>query len=235
MKNSTPIELQVGQDLEISIDFTTEGDQNKIGCSLRQLPSIVRVGDIIYIGESIPCEVRDAVDTAIIVQVKSRGSLRDHMKLYLPQSKLDLNPITDKDEKDIQEFAAEYNFDILAISGLRKEKDIHYVRYLLKQNEKENAHVYVKIDNHEALYNYEKILASADGVIICRTPLATEISADKIFVAQKWMIEKANQAAKPVLIMNEVISSMTSQYTPTRYEVGDLSQSIVDGADGVIL
>ena len=72
---------------------------------MRQLPSIVRVGDIIYIGEGIPCEVKEAVELAITVQVKSKGKLRDHMKLYLPQSKLDLSPITDKDEQDIIEFA----------------------------------------------------------------------------------------------------------------------------------
>ena len=84
-------------------------------------------------------------------------------------------------------------------------------------------HVYVKIDNHEALFNFEKILALADGIIICRTPLSTEISSDKVFVAQKWMLEKANQAAKPILIMNEVIQSMTNNYTPTRYEVSDVS------------
>jgi pyruvate kinase len=152
----------------------------------------VRVNEIINIGDNIACEVKDAYDGGIIVEIKTRGILRDFQKMYLPSAKLDLQPITERDEKDIAEFACHFNFDILVVSGLRKEKDIEYAKYVLKQNKKEMVHVYVKIENHEALFNYEKILAAADGVIVCRTSLAAEISGEKLYIAQKWMIEKAN-------------------------------------------
>jgi len=170
----------------------------------------------------------------VIVKVKSRFIMTDKMKINLPGAIIDLPSLTDKDEDDILEFGLKQNIDMVCCSFVRKSSDVEYVRNVLGQKGA-NVKIISKIETNEALHNFDDILAESDGVMICRADLALEIPPEKVFIAQKWMIEKANLAAKPVMIANQVFDSMVSQARPMRSEASDVSNAVLDGVDGIVL
>ena len=143
---------------------------------------------------------------------------------------MDLPSITDKDEVDLVEFGMKNGVDIVAASFIRKGEDIDNVRALLGEPGK-SVKIFAKVENREALSNYDEIVAAADGVIICRVALAQEIPAEKMFIAQKYMIEKANLASKPAIILGNLISSMVTEDTPKRSESQDIAIAVLDGVD----
>ena len=119
--------------------------------------------------------------------------------MTLPGSIIDLPTINDKDEADIVEFGLKHGVDMIAVSFVRSANCIETVRDVLGAR---GAHVKIiaKIQNQQGLNNYDEILAAADGVMIARSELSMEIPSEKVFIAQKWMIEKANIAAKPIIV-----------------------------------
>jgi pyruvate kinase len=118
--------------------------------------------------------------------------------MNLPGANVDLPTLTEKDEDDIVDFGLKKGIDMIAASFVRKASDIDYIRDVLGPR---GSHVKIiaKIENHEGLHNYDEILASSDGIMVARGDLGMEIPPEKVFIAQKWMIEKANLAAKPVI------------------------------------
>lgn len=110
--------------------------------------------------------------------------------MHLPGSIIELATITEQDDTDIQAFVKK-GIDMIAVSFVRKAEDIEQVRNIVRNNSG-HTKVYARIENHEGLNNFEEILHEADGIIIARGPLSMELSAEKVFIAQNWMIEKAN-------------------------------------------
>lgn len=110
------------------------------------------------------------------------------------------SPLTEEDEAEILEFVIPEGFEYICLSNTRKVSDIEYVRQLLQQENAAHIQIIAKIDSEEGLSNFEEILDLADGIMICRADLALEIPPERVFVAQKWMIEKANYLAKPVMV-----------------------------------
>ena len=154
--------------------------------------------------------------------------------MTLPGSIIDLPTINDKDESDITEFGLKHGVDMISVSFVRSANCIETVRDVLGAR---GAHVKIiaKIQNQQGLNNYDEILAAADGVMIARSELAQEIPSEKVFIAQKWMIEKANIASKPVIVATQMLESMTKQLKPTRTEASDVSCAVLDGADAMML
>jgi len=154
--------------------------------------------------------------------------------MSLPGAIVDLPSITEKDEGDIREFGIKYGCDIIAASFVRKAQDVEDVRELMGENGK-NMKIFAKIENREGLSNFEEIVAVSDGIIVQRVALAQEIPSEKVFMAQKFMIEKANYAAKPIILFGNIIQSMQKAEKPTRSEASDIAIAVLDGTDGLMV
>ena len=118
--------------------------------------------------------------------------------MNLPGAIVDLPTLTEQDEKDLVQFGIKWNVDFIAASFVRKASDVQYIRKVLGPNGA-NIQIISKIENQEGLQNYDEILAASDGIMVARGDLGMEIPPEKVFLAQKWMIQKANIAAKPVV------------------------------------
>jgi pyruvate kinase len=199
LRDNKPVELVAGQELQIVTDYSIEGDNKKIACSYKSLPTTVCVGSTIFIADgSLTCEVTEIFDGGVKVLVKNDCKLGERKNMNLPGAIIDLPTLTEKDEDDIVDFGLKHGIDLIAASFVRKGSDIDYIRDILGPR---GSHVKIiaKIENHEGLQNYDEILERTDGIMVAIGDLGMEIPPEKVFIAQKWMIEKANLAAKPVV------------------------------------
>lgn len=156
------------------------------------------------------------------------------MKINLPGSIIDLPTLSEEDEQIIIEFGLKHNIDFIAASFVRKASDVEYIKNLLA-NHGSQVKVIAKIENHEGLHNFDEILIEADGVILSRNEISMEIPPEKVFIAQKWMTEKANLCGKPIIMFQQIFMSMMNYPRPSRAEANEVCNAVVDGVDGFIL
>jgi len=199
LKDGKPIELQANQDLKISTDYTLQGDTSFITCSYKSLPTTVKVGSTIFIADgSLTCTVTAIGDDHVMVKCLNSCKIGEKKNMNLPGAVVDLPTLTEKDEDDLVDFGIKQNVDFIAASFVRKPSDIDYIRDVLGPK---GSHIKIisKIENQEGLENYDEILKVTDGIMVARGDLGMEIPPEKVFIAQKWMIERANIASKPVV------------------------------------
>jgi pyruvate kinase len=157
--------------------------------------------------------------------------------MNFPDSKLSVSPITTKDKKDL-EFAVQQGVDWIALSFVTSAKNILDLRRLIKKagNKKQVLpRIIVKIEKHEAIDNFDQILAVVDGVMVARGDLGIEIPAEEVPIRQKEIIEKCRLAGKPVVVATQMLDSMIRNPRPTRAEVSDVANAVFDHTDAVML
>ena len=161
------------------------------------------------------------------------GKLQSHKGLNLPGTKLDINPITKRDLA-IVDFGLKHGVNIFGLSFVEKPKDIIKVREFAR---KKGFSVYLvaKIERRGAIENFDEILKAADAVMIARGDLGVEIPIEEVPGVQKRLIQKANIMGRPVITATQMLESMTQNVRPTRAEVNDVANAILDGTDAIML
>ncbi|GIX60968.1 pyruvate kinase PyK1 [Babesia caballi] len=235
LKEHKPVTLTQGQSLKISTDYQMEGDNQCITCSYPLLPKSVSVGSTILIADgSLSCTVTETHDTYIVVKVLNNATIGEKKNMNLPGVKVDLPVLGEKDINDIVNFAIPNNFDFIALSFSQTADDIRECRRVLGEAGR-HIKVIPKIENMEGLSNIDEIIAEADGVMVARGDLGMEIPIEKICLAQKYMIKRCNEAAKPVITATQMLESMINFPRPTRAESSDVVNAVLDGSDCVML
>jgi len=211
-----------------------EGDENRAFISYKQLPKEVKSGDPIFIddGRIRLKMIRHDLEN-IICQVVRGGELKSDKGVNLPQSKLSIPSITEKDIDDLA-FGIEEGIDLISLSFVRQADDIKNLRKILKEKNA-NIPIIAKIEKKEAVENIDEIIKSADGIMVARGDLGVETSLPKLPLVQKEAILEANLFGKPVITATQMLESMVNEDIPTRAEVTDIANAIFDSTDALML
>jgi len=202
--------------------------------SYPQIIDNINIKEYVFFADgSIRTEVIDKDKDSITLEVKNEGVLSSKKGVNFPNSKLNILAITPKDEKDLI-FGAKNGVDIVAISFVNSKEDILKAKKILKENNA-NPFVIAKIETKQAVQNLDEILEVSDGVMVARGDLGIEIGIEKVPVIQKKIIRKANKLKKPVITATQMLLSMVNSPFPTRAEVSDVANAVMDGSDGVML
>ena len=232
------LQLNRGQSLELVTDYdfkTPAGTNDKIACSYPSLPTSVQVGGMILAADgNLVMTVTEIKDASVVVTVENDCLMGERKNMNLPGCIVDLPTMTDKDKDDLVNFGLVQGVDFIAASFVRKASDIEEIRQVL--GPRANAiKIIAKIENQEGLENFDEILGTTDAIMVARGDLGMEIPPEKVFLAQKMMINKCNVAGKPVVTATQMFESMITNPRPTRAECTDVANAVFDGTDAVML
>lgn len=233
VKNNS-VNLITGKEINITTK-ECEGDENIIYITYPQFPSDVKVGETVLIDDGklqlkvLETNVKDNVKCLITMG----GQLTSKKGLNLPNTKISLPCLTPKDIKDL-EFALEQDFDWIGLSFVRSVTDIITLKDLIKSKHKK-ARIIAKIEKPEAIEEIDNIIDLADGIMVARGDLGVELPMERVPLLQKMIVQKCIQIGKPVIIATQMMESMIISNTPTRAEVNDVANAVMDGADAVML
>lgn len=227
------ITLKEGQ----TFTLTTEnimGNENKVHVNYPLLPKEVKVGGYILVHDGKrKLQITDIKGKEVITKVVVGGDIKSRRGVNLPGAYLSISSITEKDKKDL-EFGIKNKVDFIALSFVRRPSDISELRDILNKA-KSKAGIVSKIETPEALDNIEEIINLSDAIMVARGDLAIEIPAEEVPLVQKMLIQKCNALGKPVITATQMLESMIKSPVPTRAEVSDVANAIIDGTDAIML
>ncbi|MBU5438437.1 pyruvate kinase [Tissierella sp. MSJ-40] len=212
------------------------GDKDIVSVSYKGLPGDVKKDNTILIDDGlVEVKVLEILnDTDVKCIVLNGGTLKDHKGVNIPNVSINLPAITKKDIDDII-FGIENGIDFIAASFVRKASDVLEIRKILEENNGEYIEIVSKIENQEGVDNIDEILNASDGIMVARGDLGVEIQTEEIPLVQKELIKKCNIAGKPVITATQMLDSMMRNPRPTRAEVTDVANAILDGSDAIML
>ncbi len=232
-------EVQPGTEIKAgeSITITTRellGNHEIVSTSYEFLPRDVKTGDVILIDDGkIELKVTEVRDIDVICKVIYGGPLKSRKGINLPFTKVSAPSLTEKDLIDL-EFGLKHKVDWVALSFVRKVEDIDSLRSIINSHNS-NTRIIAKIEKPEALENIDAIIAATDAVMVARGDLGVEIWMEEVPMVQKMLVEKCNNAAKPVIVATQMMESMIENPRPTRAETNDVANAVMDGADALML
>ena len=228
-----PVELERGQKFTLAVgDFT--GNATQASTDFRKLPRVVKPGDTIFLNDGqVQLVVETVGDDAIECEVAVGGPLLSHKGINLPGIDLSIGAFTERDRTCLA-FALDQGVDAVGQSFVQTADDVLAVREAVRAAGRETL-VIAKIERARALERIDEILAAADGIMVARGDLGVEVPIEGIAIAQKELIRKANRLAKPVITATQMLLSMVESRRPTRAEVSDVTNAILDGTDCVML
>ena len=194
----------------------------------------IKPGQLIYIDDgNLILRVKDASTNSIKAIVVEGGILKEKKGINIPGVDLEFEGITDKDRKDIV-FGIAHKVDYIALSFVRDENDVRQAAELIKPN-LPNCRLVAKIESRQAIRNIDKIIDTTDGIMIARGDMGVAVPIHEVPIIQKQIIKKCNAAGKFVITATQMLEHMTEHSRPTRAEVTDVANAIIDGTDFVML
>ena len=213
-----------------------EGTKERVYMNYKQFPSDVKKGERILLDDGkLMFEVlKTDGKNEVVTKVIQGGPLRSRKGVNLPNTNISLPALTEKDVKDAI-FAIQKEVDWIALSFVRHADDLKELQALIKEHSDHKIPIIAKIEKPEAVENIDKIVAYCDGLMVARGDLGVEVPAHEVPLIQKQLVLRAKKARIPVIIATQMMETMISSLTPTRAEVNDVANSVMDGADAVML
>ncbi|PVU97998.1 hypothetical protein BB559_001840 [Furculomyces boomerangus] len=230
------VSFKTGHEMFFFMDekYKNDGCLEHIHIDYQNLWKVVSPGSTIFIDDgNMEFEVLETKENCVKVRAVNSGVLSTHKGVNLPGANVDLPALSEKDIEDLH-FGVEKGVDMIFASFIRKGQDIIDIRKVLGEKGKD-IKIVAKIESTQGVDNFDEILKETDAVMIARGDLGIEIPPSRVFLAQKSMIAKCNISGKPVICATQMLESMTTNPRPTRAEVSDVANAIIDGADCVML
>jgi len=212
------------------------GTAERVYMNYKEFPRDVKPGEKILLddGKLMFEALETNGTTEVVCRVIQGGPLKSKKGVNLPNTKVSLPALTKKDVKDAL-FAIENNVDWIALSFVRTPKDLEELQDLIAKHSSYKIPIIAKIEKPEAVENIDKIVAFCDGLMVARGDLGVEVPAEEVPLIQKKLIHRAKTARIPVIVATQMMETMITSLTPTRAEVNDVANSVMDGADAVML
>lgn len=225
--------LKKGSQFVLTYD-DVPGDETHVSVNHKLLYTEVKPGDTLLLSDGlVALKVDEIRGKDIVTVVQNSGKMSTKKRVAAPGVPLGLPPISEQDADDII-FGIEQDMDFVAASFVQRADDVTAIRKLITEH---GGHMEIipKIENLEGVKNFDDILAVSDGIMVARGDLGVEIPAEDVPLIQKDIIQKCNKAGKPVIVATQMLESMTTNPRPTRAEVADVANAILDGTDAIML
>lgn len=241
--NPDGAKYEVGDLVKLSTDeqYADKCCKETVYVDYVNITKVMEVGNHIFIDDGVlDLEVVSIPDEKTLVcKCRNGHTLTNRKGCNLPNVDVDLPAVSEKDRSDLK-FAVEQQVDFIFASFIRSQDQVRDVRKVLMDNLPNDKDAYMplifsKIENHQGVRLIDSIIDESDGIMVARGDLGVEIPAEKVVIAQKKLIAKCNIVGKPVICATQMLESMTYNPRPTRAEVSDVANAVLDGADSVML
>ena len=225
--------LEKGNQFTLTYD-DVPGDETHVSVNHKGLYTEVKPGDTLLLSDGlVALKVDEIKGKDIVTTIQNSGKMSTRKRVAAPGVPLGLPPISEQDAKDII-FGCEQDMDFVAASFIQRPDDVIAIRKLIEEH---NGHMEIlpKIENLEGVKNFDAILEVSDGIMVARGDLGVEVPAEDVPLIQKEIIRKCNAAGKPVIVATQMLDSMERNPRPTRAEVSDVGNAILDGTDAIML
>ena len=229
-------ELKKNEKISFTTDISTVNRENIIKINYPSFAKDVKAGDKVLIddGKIILKVISSNKNDLVELKVIQEGVLKSRKGVNLPNTKISQPALTKKDIRDAI-FALNNSFDWIALSFVRSKKDILELKELISKNCDHHIPIISKIEKPEAIKKMDEIIKASNGVMVARGDLGIEIPAEEVPLNQKMLVTKCKKAGIPIIIATQMMESMIESLTPSRAEVNDVANSVMDGADGIML
>ena len=235
LENGEKVHFETGDKTVITTDDDVVGNHDRFSLDFKNLPNEVKPGDRILIDDGLLEFDVDKIESSnIYCTLANSGDLGERKGVNVPGVDISLPAVTERDREDII-FGCEMGIDAISASFIRDGKGVEEIRQICKDHGRDNVSIYPKIECALGIENFDDILEHASGIMVARGDLGIEIPPEKVPHAQKEMIRKCNDAYKPVITATQMLDSMIRNPRPTRAEVNDVANAVMDGTDCVML
>lgn len=211
------------------------GNATEFSVNYSGLANDVEVGDVILVDDGyLALKVLEFTNTSITTLALNTHTVKDRRGINVPDVKLNLKFISEKDKEDIL-WGCKNNVDFIAASFVRRASDVQEIKNILKKCGNEHIQIISKIENTEGVENIDEIIEISDGIMVARGDLGVEVPAEDVPIIQKMIIQKCHTAGKISVTATQMLESMIDHPRPTRAEVSDVANAIYDGTDAIML
>jgi len=234
LENKKPVQLRAGKRFVLTAE-PVSGTAERVSVSYPALCQYVGAGDHILIDDGLlELAVTEVDGQDVVCKVIEGGELGERKGITVPGTDLHLPSLTELDRRDIVR-GIKQGVDLIAASFVCKADDVRELRKLLAENGGEGIGILAKIESRAGVDNFDEILREADGIMVARGDLGVEMRMEEVPVLQKEFIRKCNAIGKPVITATQMLDSMMRNNRPTRAEVNDVANSVLDGTDALML